>query len=102
VNGAQHTPTPWHACAWSCHACTTVGRDVNGKFEAIAELRPVGSGYMDNEASANAAFIVHACNSQAALLAALEKAATFCESRRDGGLLAEELRAAIKAAKGEA
>jgi len=34
---AQHTPGPWSAVEWSCHAATTVVADVDGRRVVVAD-----------------------------------------------------------------
>ena len=62
---ATHTPTPWHTVAESKYhkLCTTIRC---GEDKGVADVYGT-----DEEAVANAAFIVRACNGHEELLAAL-------------------------------
>jgi len=79
MSEAQHTPGPWQAIKWSSHAQTTV---VTAPWAAvirlgkhfksgavIAECQGARSGYLDDEAEANARLIAAAPE----LLEALEQ-----------------------------
>jgi hypothetical protein len=65
VSGAGIVESPprggaWEARAWECHAKTTIGRTVNGKFMPIAECS--GLGLPSTEAEQHASMIVSALN----------------------------------------
>lgn len=57
---AQHTPGPWHAQHWACHAPTTVGaiNPDTGEFAPIAEC--TGHGRPSDECLADARLIAAA------------------------------------------
>jgi hypothetical protein len=62
---AQHTPGPWSARHWVCHAATTVVREVDGRVEVIAECS--GFGRYADESLADARLIAAAPDLLAAL-----------------------------------
>jgi len=70
---ATHTPTPWHFNAKRFTICSIEC----GNEKPVAVLQTVNNAVARNETlSANAAFIVRACNSHAALVEALS--AMYC------------------------
>lgn len=88
----HHTPGPWHAEEWTCHAPTTV-RAADGVV--VAEC---ATGRAIDNAIADAAFIVRACNSHDDLLAALREAVEQLE--RNFITVPENWLAAIAKAEG--
>lgn len=92
----QHTPTPWKV-------------EVNERFRVEhgdifpvkgATGRPVCvvPGQIGDEDSANAAFIVQACNSHAALVEALEAVNSMDLTKAPSHALVSKVRAALKLA----
>ncbi len=77
MSDAKHTPTPWIAVQSAAHGihCNIAGTGgrIGGTTEAglIAHVKCIPAAWGD--AQANADFILRACNSHDALVAALEK-----------------------------
>ena len=99
---AQHTPTPWQTYAPMAEHCQIAIESINSETIAIVELMDAKRDY-NATAKANAAFIVRACNSHDALVAAATEAENWLseyESGPDSGLsgLLNQLRAALAAA----
>lgn len=65
---SPHTPGPWHAREWNCHAPTTVGVGADlRQFQPVAECSGLGSNFSNNEEEANARLIAAAPELLAAL-----------------------------------
>jgi hypothetical protein len=70
---STHTPGPWHAREWNCHAPTSVGAVVNGEFQLVAECSGTGARDRQTEIeSANAHLIAAAPDMLEALKGALD------------------------------
>jgi hypothetical protein len=69
-----HTPGPWIAREWECHAPTTVGVEIDGRFAPIATAKSVEGYYSKPEALANARLIAAAPD----LLALAKQYASEC------------------------
>jgi hypothetical protein len=86
-----HTPTPWYAANWTCHAPVTIliddASDLTGK-RVIAEC----------EREEDAAFIVRACNSHEQLIQALRDIINYAESCDDDSVELDNARLALAAA----
>lgn len=120
VEMGEHTPTPWAAQEPDPSdgvAIVGLRTDRNGDpydtptngIVALAIMLPTELDIGDTaRASANAAFIVRACNSHEALISALEDARSFMVEMRARhgdsgvGILIRHADAALAAAKGEA
>jgi len=91
VEGGSHTPTPWYAACWSCHAPRTIlvndASRLTGK-RVIAEC----------DRDEDAAFIVRACNSHEQLVAALREIINYAEACDDDSVELDNARAALAAA----
>ena len=106
----KHTPTPWAQGTRPYEACLIFARVQGIRKEHLVRIAQTllwnGSGN-ESEAIANAEFIVRACNSHDALLAAAKAAEAYLQGKRTGKQyeeadLVDQLRAAIRAAeKGE-
>ena len=70
----SHTPTPWHLGVKEAHHCVYAA---NG--DLICDASPFGK---DDTTKTDAAFIVRACNSHDALVAALDELLEHIEWRR--------------------
>ena len=100
---AGHTPTPWETTTRAVGGPGIYG-EIDGRRRLLAAidsggLSPIPLGTQD----ANAAFIVRAANSHAALVAALESLLTTgpFEGRMSDAEIRKQARAALAAAKGE-
>lgn len=89
---AQHTPGPWEAVEWKCHAATSVVVERDGQVVQIAECS--GFGRMSDECLADARLIAAAPD----LLNALTVLADHCERK---GIPVNAARAAIAKATGQ-
>lgn len=69
VRRPQHTPGPWHAIEWNCHAPTAVATIVDGRPIIVAEC--CGHGRDSKESVGDARLIAAAPDLLAALRAAL-------------------------------
>lgn len=95
---SNHTPTPWTE-----HMVNTATVNIRaGEISIAAVYRHIGSPVLQDRAGEgdnNAAFIVRACNSHEALVAAATRALGYTDDTKDGEALKQELLAALKLAK---
>lgn len=92
-----HTPTPWRYCKTNGSPTSGQHMIAGSKPGYLAEIRDCGSG----DVSANAAFIVRACNAHDELVAALRDIArTDRTTKTSAADLADIARAALAKAEG--
>lgn len=110
MSTAKHTPGPWEAIKWTSHAPTTVvsaewaaailkGKHFTGGA-VIADCQGARSGYLDDEAEANARLIAAAPE----LLEALTKIRQVADGFKvdvPWGKIIEMADAALRKARGE-
>ena len=83
-NETKHTPTPWQAIEWSCHAPTSIAYISGSTNIPVAECAGIGGD--TDDAIANAAFIVRACNEHAALCVVAEAAKAIADLTTASGI----------------
>jgi hypothetical protein len=90
----EHTPTPWHVYCETSIGIPDIGKPASlTRSDVYLQIAEVNGG----NCALNAAFIVRACNSHAALVAALREAYAYSHLLPASAVTA--IRAALKAAE---